>query len=117
MSDLLSPETRERRRNMLRTAMGPAIALALDEPDVVERSVLVERRPECVDDGIDRGVKTGARPRIPCRLAGEAHQSEGGHPEQDHKPRGRPLRVVALRCHFLRAISSTAFIQYAFDPM
>jgi len=31
MSDLLSPETRERRRNMLRTAMGPAIALALDE--------------------------------------------------------------------------------------
>src|SRR5260221_1271432 len=36
MSDLLSPETRERRRNMLRTAMGPAIALALDEPDVVE---------------------------------------------------------------------------------
>ena len=36
MSDLLSPETRERRRNMLRTAMGPAIALALGEPDVVE---------------------------------------------------------------------------------
>jgi len=36
LSDLLSPETRERRRNMLRTAMGPAIALALDEPDVVE---------------------------------------------------------------------------------
>jgi P-type conjugative transfer ATPase TrbB len=36
MSDLLSPETRERRRNMLRTAMGPAITLALDEPDVVE---------------------------------------------------------------------------------
>jgi P-type conjugative transfer ATPase TrbB len=36
MSDLLSPETRERRRSMLRTAMGPAIALALDEPDVVE---------------------------------------------------------------------------------
>lgn len=36
MSDLLSPETRERRRNMLRTAMGPAIAAALDEPDVVE---------------------------------------------------------------------------------
>jgi type IV secretion system protein TrbB len=36
MSDLLSSETRERRRNMLRTAMGPAIARALDEPDVVE---------------------------------------------------------------------------------
>lgn len=36
MSDLLSAETRERRRGMLRTAMGPAIALALDEPDVVE---------------------------------------------------------------------------------
>src|SRR6266702_5118238 len=36
MSDLLSPETRERRRSMLRTAMGPAIALALEEPDVVE---------------------------------------------------------------------------------
>jgi type IV secretion system protein TrbB len=36
MFDLLSPETRERRRNMLRTAMGPAIASALDEPDVVE---------------------------------------------------------------------------------
>jgi P-type conjugative transfer ATPase TrbB len=36
MSDLLSPETRERRRSMLRTAMGSAIALALDEPDVVE---------------------------------------------------------------------------------
>src|SRR5258708_33808785 len=36
MSDLLSSETRERRRGMLRTAMGPAIALALDEPDVVE---------------------------------------------------------------------------------
>lgn len=36
MSDLLSPETRERRRGMLRTAMGPAIALALEEPDVVE---------------------------------------------------------------------------------
>lgn len=36
MSDLLSSETRERRRSMLRTAMGPAIALALDEPDVVE---------------------------------------------------------------------------------
>jgi len=36
MSDLLSTETRERRRGMLRTAMGPAIALALEEPDVVE---------------------------------------------------------------------------------
>ncbi|MHC2333463.1 MULTISPECIES: P-type conjugative transfer ATPase TrbB [Bradyrhizobium] len=36
MSDLLSPETRERRRSMLRTAMGPAIALALEEADVVE---------------------------------------------------------------------------------
>jgi type IV secretion system protein TrbB len=36
MSDLLSSETRERRRGMLRTAMGPAIALALDEADVVE---------------------------------------------------------------------------------
>ena len=36
MSDLLSTETRERRRGMLRTAMGPAIARALDEPDVVE---------------------------------------------------------------------------------
>ena len=36
MSDLLSPETRERRRGMLRTAMGPAIALALEEADVVE---------------------------------------------------------------------------------
>src|SRR5882724_11443176 len=36
MSDLLSPETRERRRSMLRTAIGPAIALALEEPDVVE---------------------------------------------------------------------------------
>jgi P-type conjugative transfer ATPase TrbB len=36
MSDLLSSETRERRRSMLRTAMGPAIALALEEPDVVE---------------------------------------------------------------------------------
>jgi type IV secretion system protein VirB11 len=36
MSDLLSTITRERRRSMLRTAMGPAIAHALDEPDVVE---------------------------------------------------------------------------------
>jgi type IV secretion system protein VirB11 len=36
MSDLLSPETRERRRGMLRTAMGPAIALALEDLDVVE---------------------------------------------------------------------------------
>ena len=36
MSDLLSTETRERRRGMLRTAMGPAIAQALEEPDVVE---------------------------------------------------------------------------------
>jgi type IV secretion system protein TrbB len=36
VSDLLSSETRERRRGMLRTAMGPSIALALDEPDVVE---------------------------------------------------------------------------------
>ena len=36
MSDLLSTETRERRRGMLRTAMGPDIARALDEPDVVE---------------------------------------------------------------------------------
>lgn len=36
MSDLLSAETRERRRTMLRTAMGPAIGKALDEPDVVE---------------------------------------------------------------------------------
>ena len=88
-----------------------------DELDVVERCALVERRPECVDHGIDRGVKTGARLRVACRLAGEAHQSEGGHPQQDHKPRGRPLRVVALQGHFLRAISSTAFIQYAFDPM
>jgi hypothetical protein len=35
-SDLLSSETRERRRRMLRTAMGPSIAFALDEPDVVE---------------------------------------------------------------------------------
>ena len=36
MSDLLSPETRQRRRGMLRTAMGPAIAMALEEADVVE---------------------------------------------------------------------------------
>jgi type IV secretion system protein TrbB len=36
MSDLLSIETRDRRRNMLRSAMGPAIAHALDEPEVVE---------------------------------------------------------------------------------
>lgn len=36
MSDLLSSETRERRRSMLRTAMGPAIAVALEEADVVE---------------------------------------------------------------------------------
>lgn len=36
MPDLLSTETRERRRGMLRTAMGAAIAQALDEPDVVE---------------------------------------------------------------------------------
>jgi P-type conjugative transfer ATPase TrbB len=36
MSDLLSTQTRERRRGMLRTAMGPAIAQALDEPDVTE---------------------------------------------------------------------------------
>ena len=36
MSDLLSPETRARRRGMLRTAMGPAIAMALEEADVVE---------------------------------------------------------------------------------
>ena len=36
MSDLLSTETRERRRGMLRTAMGAAIARALDDPDVVE---------------------------------------------------------------------------------
>jgi P-type conjugative transfer ATPase TrbB len=36
MSDLLSSETRERRRSMLRTAIGPAIAKALDDIDVVE---------------------------------------------------------------------------------
>ena len=36
MSDLLSIETRGRRRNMLRSAMGPAIVQALDEPEVVE---------------------------------------------------------------------------------
>ncbi len=36
MSDFFSIETRERRRGMLRTAMGAAIAQALDEPDVVE---------------------------------------------------------------------------------
>jgi type IV secretion system protein TrbB len=36
MSDLLSPETRQRRHEMLRTAMGPAIAIALGEADVVE---------------------------------------------------------------------------------
>ncbi len=36
MSDLLSPETRERRRGMLWTALGPAIALALEEAEVVE---------------------------------------------------------------------------------
>lgn len=36
MSDLLLPETRNRRRGMLRTAMGEAIASALEAPDVVE---------------------------------------------------------------------------------
>ena len=36
MSELLATETRERRRGMLRTAMGPVIARALDEPDVVD---------------------------------------------------------------------------------
>jgi len=36
MSDLLSPETRQRRHEMLRTAMGPAIAIALGEADMVE---------------------------------------------------------------------------------
>jgi type IV secretion system protein TrbB len=36
MSDLLSTETRDRRRKMLRTAMGPVIAQALDEPEVVD---------------------------------------------------------------------------------
>jgi type IV secretion system protein TrbB len=36
VSDLLSIETRKRRRNMLRSAMGPTIVRALDEPEVVE---------------------------------------------------------------------------------
>jgi type IV secretion system protein TrbB len=36
VSDLLSIETRDRRRNMLRSAMGPAIVQALNEPEVVE---------------------------------------------------------------------------------
>lgn len=36
MTDLLSSETLERRRSMLRTAMGPAITMALNDPSVIE---------------------------------------------------------------------------------
>ena len=36
MSDLFHPEAEDRRRAMLRTAMGPAIATALADPAVVE---------------------------------------------------------------------------------
>jgi type IV secretion system protein TrbB len=44
MSDLRSLETRLRRRAMLRTAMGPAIAQALEEDDVVEVMVNADGR-------------------------------------------------------------------------
>ena len=36
MADHFHPETRDRQRTMLRTAMGPAIASALDDPAVIE---------------------------------------------------------------------------------
>src|SRR5258708_30593378 len=67
MSDLLSPETRERRRNMLRTAMGPAIALALDEPDVV--AVLVNPDGRLIERQCDGWAHGGAQhvaAPLPC---------------------------------------------------
>ena len=78
MSDLLSPETRERRRGMLRTAMGPAIALALEEPDVVEVMVEVV---ELTAKG--RLVRLSCEARVDGRLVldGEALVSVPGRPK------------------------------------
>ena len=36
MADRFHPETRDRQRTMLRTALGPAIASALDDAAVIE---------------------------------------------------------------------------------
>ena len=45
MADRFHPETRDRQRTMLRTAMGPAIASALADPAVIEVMVNPETLP------------------------------------------------------------------------
>jgi len=63
MSSLLHPETHDRRRTMLRTAMGPVIATALTDPHVIEIMLNpdgVLRLDKLGEGRIDTGQRIGA---------------------------------------------------------
>ena len=63
MADRFHPETRDRQRTMLRTAMGPAIASALDDPAVIEVMVNPDGRlwlDRHGDGRIDTGQAIGS---------------------------------------------------------
>jgi len=122
MSDLLSPETRERRRNMLRTAMGPAIALALDEPDVVEVLVNPDGRLWLDRHGSGR-ADTGVvltpheAERIICLVASHVRAEANGSspivsaelPETGERFEGLLPPVALAACFAIRKPANTTF--------
>ena len=122
MSDLLSPETRERRRNMLRTAMGPAIALALDEPDVVEVLVNPDGRLWLDRHGSGR-ADTGVvltpheAERIICLVASHVRAEANGSspivsaelPETGERFEGLLPPVALAACFAIRKPAKTTF--------
>jgi len=122
MSDLLSPETRERRRNMLRTAMGPAIALALDEPDVVEVLVNPDGRLWLDRHGSGR-ADTGVvltpheAERIICLVASHVRAEANGSspivsaelPETGERFEGLLPLVALAACFAIRKPAKTTF--------
>jgi type IV secretion system protein TrbB len=122
MSDLLSPETRERRRNMLRTAMGPAIALALDEPDVVEVLVNPDGRLWLDRHGSGR-ADTGVvltpheAERIICLVASHGRAEANGSspivsaelPETGERFEGLLPPVALAACFAIRKPAKTTF--------
>jgi type IV secretion system protein TrbB len=122
MSDLLSPETRERRRKMLRTAMGPAIALALDEPDVVEVLVNPDGRLWLDRHGSGR-ADTGVvltpheAERIICLVASHVRAEANGSspivsaelPETGERFEGLLPPVALAACFAIRKPAKTTF--------
>jgi len=121
-SNLLSAETRNRRRNMLRTAMGPAIAQALDDPDVVEVMVnpdgrlwLDRHRSGRIDSGV--GLTPQEAERI-IRLIASHMRAEASSaspiisaelPETGERFEGILPPVTLSPCFAIRKPAATTF--------